>query len=274
VRSHIDLRPSFADRRAPIAAPQAGNGPGIEEGEQVLRVLVAAEHPLGTVDLAILQQLRAANHFEVIGRFSSPAAYEAHLISTANLDYRRGVASALASPYEDRLHSARGEQTWPGAGAGDVVVIMQIEIQPPRLDEALALVEELAAAQSADAAMSGQVLLQRHHRPSNLELISLWTSAEAFEEHLAAQAPRLALASRLVPRSMSVRTACSAAGGRPRRLPTTPRRGTRGTTRPRRRHRLSAHHCVPAPSGSHPNKPGSRRLGGLSSRRASGSATC
>ncbi len=199
--AHIDFRPSFADRGALVAAVQAGKGLSVEEGEQVLRVLVAAGHPPGTVDLAVLQQLHAANHFEVIARFSSEAAYEAHLISLANLDYRRGVAPALASPYKDRLHMARGEKAWPGAGAGDVVVIMQIEIQPPRLDEALSLVEELAAAQLADTAMSGQVLLQRRCRASNLELISVWSSSEAFEEHLAsgsAQAPRSALASRLV----------------------------------------------------------------------------
>src|SRR5271170_3233171 len=131
--AHIDFRPSFVDRGPRIAARQAGNGPSFEEGEQVLRALVAAGHPPGTVDLAVLQQLRAANHFEVIGRFSSEAAYEAHLISAANLGYRRGVAPALGSPYEDRLHRARGVQAWPGAGAGDVVVIMQIEIQPPCL---------------------------------------------------------------------------------------------------------------------------------------------
>jgi quinol monooxygenase YgiN len=199
--AHIDFRPSFADRGVLTAAPQAGKGPSVEEGEQVLRVLVAAGHPPGTVDLAVLQQLDAANHFEVIGRFSSGTAYEAHLISTANLGYRRGVAPALASPYVDRLLGGRGEQAWPGAGAGDVVVIMQIDIQPPRLDEALSLVGELAAAQSADAAMSGQVLLQRRGRPSNLELISVWSSPEAFGDHLAsgtAQAPRSALASRLI----------------------------------------------------------------------------
>jgi quinol monooxygenase YgiN len=114
---------------------------------------------------------------------------------------RRGVAPVLGSPYEDRLLSARGEQAWPGAGAGDVVVIMQVEIQPPRLDEALSLAEEVAAAQSADAAMSGQVLLQRRYRTSNLELISVWSSPEALEEHLAsgsAQAPGSALEPRLV----------------------------------------------------------------------------
>ena len=153
------------------------------------------------MDLAVLQQLSATNHLEVIGRFSSEAAYEAHLISAANLDYRRSVASALGSPYDDRLLSARGEQAWPGAGAGDFVVIMQVDIQPPRLDEALSLVDEVAAAQSADVAMGGQVLLQRRCRPSNLELISVWSSLEAFEVHLAsgsAQAARSALASRLV----------------------------------------------------------------------------
>jgi hypothetical protein len=131
--------PPFADRGALIAALQAGKGPSFEEGEQVLRVVPAAEHPPGTVDLAVLQQLYAANHFGVIGRFSSEAAYEAYLISTANLDYRRGVASTLGSPFEDGLRSARGEQAWPGAGVGDVVPIMHIEIQPPRLDEALSL---------------------------------------------------------------------------------------------------------------------------------------
>jgi quinol monooxygenase YgiN len=199
--AHVDFRPSFSDRGALIAALQAGKGPSFEEGEQVLRALVAGEHPPGTVDLAVLQQLNAANHFEVIGRFSSEAAYEAYLISAANLDYRRSVGSTLGSPFEDRVHNARGEQAWPGAGVDDVVVIMQIEIQQQRLDEALPLVEELLAAQSADAAMSGQVLLQRRYRPSNLELISVWSSSEAIDEHLAlgsAQAPRTALASRLV----------------------------------------------------------------------------
>src|ERR1700677_5376641 len=97
--AHIDFRPSFADRDALIAAVQAGKGPSFEEGEQVLRVLVAAEHPPGTTDLAVLQQLYALNHFEVVGRFSSQAAYEAYLISSANLDYRRGVASTLGSPF-------------------------------------------------------------------------------------------------------------------------------------------------------------------------------
>ena len=126
------------------------------------------------------------------------------------------MAPTLASPYEDRLLSARGEQAWPGAGVGDVVVIMQVEIQPPRLDEALSLVEEVAAAQSADAALSGQVLLQRRYRPSNLELISVWSSSEAFEEYLAsgsAQAPRSALASRLVA-PIDVRRHRLFAGGR------------------------------------------------------------
>ena len=52
------------------------------------------------------------------------------------------ILLTLGSPYEGRLLSARGEQAWPGTGAGDVVAIMQIEIQPPRLDEALPLVGE------------------------------------------------------------------------------------------------------------------------------------
>jgi hypothetical protein len=47
---------------------------------------------------------------------------------------------------------------------------MQIDIQRARLDEALSLVDDVASAQSADAAMRGQVLRRRYRpdrRPSS-----------------------------------------------------------------------------------------------------------
>jgi quinol monooxygenase YgiN len=199
---HVDFRPSFADREEFIARLRAGVGPTFEAGEKVLRDLVAgADHSAGTIEVAVLQQQRAANHFEVVSRFASEAAYEAHLATPLNVEYRRGIASDLGSPYEDRLHSARGSQSWPRATVGDAVVLTQIEVQQPHLDQALSIVDEIAAAQSANAAMRGEVLLQRHYRPTNLELISVWSSSEAFDEHIASsavQSSRSALSSLLV----------------------------------------------------------------------------
>ena len=182
---HVDFRPSFVDREAFIAALQAGIGPTFEEGEQVLRTFVADSASSATIEVAVLQQQHAPNHFDVVSRFASEAAYEQHLPSAVNLAYRRGIATALGSPYEDRLHSARGEQTWPSASIGDVVVITQIETQPEALSRALSLVDELVAAQDVDPALTGQVLLQRHYRPANLEVVSVWTTTESFNEHIA-----------------------------------------------------------------------------------------
>jgi hypothetical protein len=45
--AHIDFRPSFADRGALTATPEAGNSPSFEENAQILRVLAAAERPPG-----------------------------------------------------------------------------------------------------------------------------------------------------------------------------------------------------------------------------------
>jgi hypothetical protein len=70
--------------------------------------------------------------------------------------------------------------------------------------------------------MSGQVLLQRRYRTSNLELISVWSSPEALEERLASGSAQARSSRDSSPRSTSVATACSPADGRPRRLPATP----------------------------------------------------
>jgi quinol monooxygenase YgiN len=181
---HVDFRPAYASREAFIAALQSG-GISFEAGEALLREFVAGtEHSSETIEVAVLQQLHAGNHFEVVARYRSEAAYQAQLSTPVHLAYRAGIAAALGSPYEDRLHGARGEQIWPLAELGDAVVITQLEVQPPHLEEAQALLEELVAIQASDARLIGQVLLQRRYLPTNLEVVAVWSSHESFDEHI------------------------------------------------------------------------------------------
>jgi quinol monooxygenase YgiN len=159
---------------------------GLEVVEDALHALVdASTETAGTIELAALRLEGKPNHFEVIGRYASESAYQNHLVSPSNLAFRSMIAPVLGSPYEDRLHGSRGEQSWPSASVDDFVVITQLEARPTQLDAALAAFDNYVAAQSFADGLVGQVALQRRFLPNNLEVVSVWADADAFERYLA-----------------------------------------------------------------------------------------
>jgi len=168
---------------------------GLDAVEEQMRNLVDdGKESAGTIELSVARVLGRPNHFEVIGRYESEAAYLAHLITPSNQAFRRYIAPMLGVPYEDRLHGARGPQHWPHADVGDFVVITQLEARPASLDAALPLVDLLAESRDAAASMIGQVRLQRHHRPDNLELVSVWASQQAFDAYTESKEAKAAIA--------------------------------------------------------------------------------
>jgi quinol monooxygenase YgiN len=161
---------------------------GLEVVEDALRALVdASTETAGTAGIAALRVEGKPNHFEVVGRFASESAYQNHLVSPSNLAFRSMIAPVLGSPYEDRLHGARGDQRWPTASVDDFVVITQVEARPTQLDAALAAFDGFVAEQSSADGLVGQVALQRRFLPNNLEVVSVWTGSDAFEEYLATE---------------------------------------------------------------------------------------
>jgi len=162
-----------------------GSRSGLEEIEGRLHELVSdVGSTPGTIERAALRMAARPNHFELVGRYRSEAAYLEHLSTPSNLDFRKAIAPVLGSPYEDRIHGSRGAQTWPSAGIGDCVVITQLEVLPLHLDVAAAIIDEIAAGQSATPESAGQVVLQRRARQNNFEIISVWTSPDHFDANV------------------------------------------------------------------------------------------
>lgn len=157
---------------------------GLEVVEDALRSFVAGSvSTTGVIELVALKDERRPNHFEVVGRFGSEAAYHQHQVAKPNLELRRSIGPVLGSPYEDRLHGARGQQRWPGAKVGDFVVITQVEARPDRLESAAAGFDAFVSERSADPGLVGQVALQRRYLPNNLEVVSVWSGPQAFDDH-------------------------------------------------------------------------------------------
>jgi quinol monooxygenase YgiN len=166
---------------------------GLEVVVDALRELVegSAESD-GTIEVVALRLEGKPNHFEVIGRYASEAAYKEHLVSVSNLAFRSMVAPILGSPYEDRIHGPRGEQRWPSASIDDFVVVTQLEARPTEIDAALSSFDAFVAEQSAAKGLEGLVALQRPYFGNNLEIVSVWTDAAAFDDYLASEGAQVA----------------------------------------------------------------------------------
>lgn len=161
---------------------------GLEVVEEQLRQLAeAADATAGTIELAILRDVRRPNHFEMIGRYESEDAYHRHQVAASNLAFRRSVGPVLGSPYEDRLHGPKGQQSWPSASIGDLVVITQVEARPDQQGSATARFDAVVAAQSTNANLVGQVALQRKGMANNLEALSVWSGPAGFEDFLGSE---------------------------------------------------------------------------------------
>ncbi|HVB05738.1 MAG TPA: antibiotic biosynthesis monooxygenase [Acidimicrobiales bacterium] len=178
-----------ADEWCAVAHVDISPRTSLEDGVELLLELAAgAVSTTGVLDYAVLRQPVRQNHFELVGRFATEAAYLAHLGSPCNVAFRAAIAPMLGSPYEDRLHGGRGPQRFPLAAAGAFVIVTQLEVQPVHLTVAERALEGLVEAQAAAEGLGGQVLLARRGRPNNLELLSVWAGEEAFDAHLAAEA--------------------------------------------------------------------------------------
>jgi len=103
---HIDFRPSFADRGAPIAALRAGNGPSVEEGDQVLRVLVTLGYSPVATGVAFLPTIAMIMVFSQLSNIvlmprigPKPLVGIGMLIAAAGMAWltRIGVHSGYAS---------------------------------------------------------------------------------------------------------------------------------------------------------------------------------
>lgn len=171
-----------------LAHVDIGMRTGLEVVEEALLSFVAGSvSTTGVIELAALKDERRPNHFEVVGRYSGETAYHEHQVAEPNLVFRRSIGAVLGSPYEDRLHGARGPQRWPKAKVGDFVVITQMEARPDRLDTATTRFDAFVGERSNDAGLLGQVALQRRYLPNNLEVVSVWAGPEAFDDHQVAR---------------------------------------------------------------------------------------
>lgn len=87
--AHIDIMP---DDLAKVA-------------DAFARYVKAAPKEPGAIEVKMVQQIGAPNHFSLFEVWSDKRAYNDHVSSPSAREFKKAIAPYLGSPYDERLHT-------------------------------------------------------------------------------------------------------------------------------------------------------------------------
>ena len=176
------------------------------QGVALLRQYRAASRgDEGNLRLEVLQRIDRPNQFTIVAAWKDPKAFDAHRAAPPARGLRDKLAPLLASPTDDRLHNALAVGAGPFAagGAGAIYAVTHVDVIPPRKDDAVVLLKQLAEDSRKDTGNARFDVVQQTNRPNHFTVVEAWTDRKAFDDHGMA-APTRAFRERLAPMSGSL----------------------------------------------------------------------
>jgi len=148
----------------------------------------------GALEFAVFEQIGRPNHFAIVEQWPSAKAREDNAASAASREFRAALAPLLIAPYDERPHFALSTGA-PSTGTraatpAAVYVVTHVDIVPPKRDEGVAEVRQLAEASRGTAGNVRFDALVQASRLNHLTLVEAWTDAPAREAHSATNPTR------------------------------------------------------------------------------------
>jgi quinol monooxygenase YgiN len=140
----------------------------------------------GNLRFEVLQRRDRNNQFAIVEAWKDKAAHDAHLAAGHTREFREKLAPMLITGYDERPHT--GIATGPvsaGAGASGaaVYVVTHVDVVPPKKDEAIEALKQLAEPSRREAGNRRFEALQQSSRPNHSTLVEIWKDQRALEAH-------------------------------------------------------------------------------------------
>jgi quinol monooxygenase YgiN len=159
--------------------------PSTAQGAAVLRQYrEASRTEEGNLRLEVLQRIDRPNQFVIVAAWKSQKAFESHGAAAPATELRARLQPLLASPNDERLHAGLSVGTAPATSpAGTIFVVTHVDVIPPRKDDSLVLLKQLAADSRADAGNLRFDVVQQTNRPNHFTVVEAWRDRAAFDAH-------------------------------------------------------------------------------------------
>jgi quinol monooxygenase YgiN len=159
--------------------------PSTAEGVTLLRHYGdAIRKDAGTRRVEVLQRIDRPNQFAVLAVWKDQKAFEAHQALPSTGECLGKLQPLLASPNDDRLHVGLSVGTASAVSpASAVYVLTHVDVIPPRKDDGVAALEQLAEDSRRDAGHVRFDVVQQTNRPNHFTVIEVWKDRHAFDAH-------------------------------------------------------------------------------------------
>ena len=146
----------------------------------------ATRKETGAVRVESLQRIDRPNQFVVLAAWTDQKAFEAHQAAASTKELQGRLQPLLASPNDQRLHQALSVDTATAKPARALYVATHVDVIPPRKDDAVVALKQLAEESRKDAGHARFDVVQQTNRPNHFTVVEAWTDRAAFDAHAAA----------------------------------------------------------------------------------------
>jgi len=151
----------------------------------------AASREDGNLRSEVAQRIGEPHEFVVLAVWRDRAAFEAHAKGTSSTDMRERIAAIRNAPTDERVHTALSVGRLESKIThGAMYVVTHVDVIPPRKDDGIAAVRQLADDSRLHEGNLRFEVVQQINRPNHFTVVEIWKDANATEAHSMAPATR------------------------------------------------------------------------------------
>jgi quinol monooxygenase YgiN len=151
----------------------------------------AARKDTGAVRVESVQRIDRPGQFVVAVAWTDQKAFEAHQAGAGIKAFTTTLQPLLASPNDTRLHQELAvDATTATRPAGAVYSVTHVDVVPPRKDDAVVALKQLAEDSRKDPGHVRFDVVQQTNRPNHFTVVEIWKDRAAFDAHAMAPATK------------------------------------------------------------------------------------
>lgn len=138
----------------------------------------------GAVRVEVLQRIDRQNQFVLTAAWTEQKAFEAHQAGPSTAEFLAKLEPLLAAPNDLRQHQGLSVTATTATGAaGALYVATHVDVIPPRKDDAVVALKQLAEESRKEPGHVRFDVVQQTNRPNHFTVIEVWTDRHAFDVH-------------------------------------------------------------------------------------------
>jgi quinol monooxygenase YgiN len=151
----------------------------------------AARQEDGNLRCELVSRLGQPHQLVILEVWRDQKAFETHGKSPNTVSTRERIHAIRGAPIDERVHIAVAPGPLQAGPAGDAVyVVTHVDVIPPRKDDGLAAVKQLADASRPSPGNVRFEVVQQTSRPNHFTVVEIWKDARSVETHAMADTTR------------------------------------------------------------------------------------